>query len=157
MRNPLAGILIPGALALACAAALVLWTHVGPMVDQLEARVPGLDRPKLTEDAAAQAKPLKGTLTPLGGQPAESARQLAAVPRRAVRRHRRAGRAAGPAVARRRPKTLWSIELGEGHAGAAVLAAGCYVLDYDRRPADAVAASRWPTAGRFGGSATRWT
>ena len=30
------------------------------------------------------------------------------------------------------PKVLWSIDLGEGHAGAAVLAGRVYLLDYDR-------------------------
>ncbi|MFH1613812.1 MAG: PQQ-binding-like beta-propeller repeat protein [Planctomycetota bacterium] len=37
------------------------------------------------------------------------------------------------------PKILWSVELGEGHAGAAVLAGKVYVIDYDRsRQADAI-------------------
>jgi outer membrane protein assembly factor BamB len=37
------------------------------------------------------------------------------------------------------PPVLWSIELGEGYAGAAVLAGRVYVLDYDReRQADAI-------------------
>ena len=31
------------------------------------------------------------------------------------------------------PKVLWSVELGEGYAGAAVLAGRVYVLDYDRK------------------------
>jgi len=30
------------------------------------------------------------------------------------------------------PKVLWSIDVGEGYAGAAVLAGRVYVLDYDR-------------------------
>lgn len=30
------------------------------------------------------------------------------------------------------PKTLWSVQLGEGHAGAAVLNGRVYVLDYDQ-------------------------
>ena len=37
------------------------------------------------------------------------------------------------------PEVLWSIEVGEGHAGAAVLAGRVYVLDYDRqKQADAI-------------------
>ena len=36
------------------------------------------------------------------------------------------------------PPLLWSIELGEGHAGAAVLAGRVYVLDYDRGEKDDV-------------------
>jgi outer membrane protein assembly factor BamB len=139
MKNPLTGILIPGALVVVCAAALVLWTHVGPMVTPLEARVPGLDRPKLAEDAAAQAKPLKGTLTALGGQPANLP---GAWP------HFRSERFDGIGVpectlARKWPAAgppkLWSLDLGEGHAGAAVLAGRVFVLDYDREhAADAV-------------------
>jgi len=31
------------------------------------------------------------------------------------------------------PKVLWSIELGEGYAGAAVLAGRVYILDYDQK------------------------
>ncbi|MHC4573345.1 MAG: PQQ-binding-like beta-propeller repeat protein, partial [Planctomycetota bacterium] len=37
------------------------------------------------------------------------------------------------------PSVLWSVDLGEGYAGAAVLAGRVYVLDYDReKQADAV-------------------
>jgi len=37
------------------------------------------------------------------------------------------------------PKVLWSIDMGEGYAGAAILAGRVYVLDYDRQnQADAV-------------------
>jgi len=37
------------------------------------------------------------------------------------------------------PKVLWSIDVGEGYAGAAILAGRVYVLDYDRqKQADAV-------------------
>src|SRR5690606_13956545 len=37
------------------------------------------------------------------------------------------------------PPVLWSAELGEGHAGAAVAGGRVYVLDYDeRRQADAL-------------------
>jgi len=37
------------------------------------------------------------------------------------------------------PKVLWSIDVGEGYAGAAILAGRVYVLDYDRqKQADAI-------------------
>ena len=61
MKNLLAGILVPGAFAVAGIVAVLLWTGVDP-VNRLEARVPGLDRPKLGEGEPA-AKPLTGTLT----------------------------------------------------------------------------------------------
>ncbi len=56
------------------------------------------------------------------------------------------------------PEVLWSIELGEGHAGAAVRDGRVFVLDYDRdglgrRPA-LLLAGRRPAS--FGDSAIRW-
>ena len=51
MKNLFAGTLIPGVLALVGVVALVLWANVGP-VGPLEARVPGLDRPKPAEGEA---------------------------------------------------------------------------------------------------------
>ena len=59
MKHLLAGTLIPGALAIVGIVAVVLWTGVGP-VGLLEARVPGLDRPKSGDDEPP-AKPLVGS------------------------------------------------------------------------------------------------
>ena len=133
MKHLLAGTLIPGALAVVGIVAVVLWAGMGP-VGLLEARVPGLDRPK-SGGEEPPAKPLKGTLTTSklaaanlpGAWPrfrgehfdniAEPGEPLA-----------RRWPAAGPAV-------LWSIELGEGHAGAAVRDGRVFVLDYDRTAA----------------------
>jgi outer membrane protein assembly factor BamB len=132
MKNLLAGTLIPGALALVGLAAIVLWTGVSPVT--LEARVPGLDRPKLSGDEPA-ARPLVGKLTKLNGV---AAQLPGAWPR--FRGERFDGIAApGSPLARKWPATgprvLWSIELGEGHAGAAVRDGRVYVLDYDRAAA----------------------
>ena len=137
MNNPLAGVLIPSALAIAGVAALVAWTNVGP-VSPLEIRVPGLDRPK-PADGASAARQLVGNTTQFG--------TLAdALPGAWPRfRGERFDGVAEPEVPLARswpatgPKTLWSIDLGEGHAGAAVLGGRVFVLDYDRAAAaDAV-------------------
>ncbi len=117
MKHLLAGTLIPGALAVVGIVAVLLWTSVGPM-NQLEARVPGLDRPKLGEEPPA--KPLVGTLTTFnhaapklpGAWPRFRGERFDGIaqPGEPLARHWPDG---GPAV-------LWSIELGEGYAGAAV-------------------------------------
>ena len=129
MKNPLAGILIPGASALVGIVAVVLWAGINPI--ELEARVPGLDRPKLGDDLPA-TKPLVGRLTNFGGV---AAKLPGTWPRFRGERYdgiaepglplAREWPSAGPAV-------LWSIELGEGHAGAAVRDGRVYVLDYNR-------------------------
>jgi len=130
MKHLLTGILIPGAFAVVGIVAVLLWTSVGP-VSQLEARVPGLDRPKSAE-GEPPAKPLAGTLTtfnhPVANLPGAWPRFRGerfdgiAEPGEPLARH---WPVAGPAV-------LWSIELGEGHAGAAVRDGRVFVLDYDR-------------------------
>ena len=129
MKKLLSGTLIPGALALVGIVALVLWAGVSPMA--LEARVPGLDRRRADDDEPT-AKPLVGTLTSFGGV---AAKLPGVWPR--FRGERFDGVAQpGEPLARQwpaaGPTVLWSIELGEGHAGAAVRDGRVYVLDYDR-------------------------
>jgi outer membrane protein assembly factor BamB len=129
MKNLLAGTLIPGALALVGIVALVLWAGISPI--ELQARVPGIDRLK-ADGNEPPAKPLVGRLTNFAGV---AAKLPGAWPRFRGARFdgiatpgeplARQWPAAGPAV-------LWSIEMGEGHAGAAVRDGRVYVLDYDR-------------------------
>ncbi len=129
MKN-LAGTLIPGALALLGLAAVVSWVNVGS-IDTLEARIPGLDRPKLVEENA-QPRKLVGKLTTFsntaGPVPGDWPRFRGA--------HFDGIAEPGAPLARRwpadGPRALWSIELGEGHAGAAVHQGRVFVLDYDR-------------------------
>ena len=132
MKNLLAGTLIPGIFALGGIAALVLWTHTGPMVDNLQARVPGLDRPKPAEGEPSPPRQLIGRLTKFDGKPADLP---GAWPHFRGERFDGVGEPGVP-LARQWPSTgpdvLWSIELGEGHAGAAVRAGRVFVLDYDR-------------------------
>ena len=133
MKNLLAGTLIPGVLALIGVVALVLWVNVGP-VGPLEARVPGLDRPK-PADAQFEPKQLVGKLTTFEAAMPELP---GAWPRF---RGARFDGVAEPGVPLARqwpaagPEVLWSIELGEGHAGAAVWNGRVFVLDYDRQSA----------------------
>ena len=137
MKNLSAGTLIPGVLALAGVAALVLWAGVGP-ARPLEARVPGLDRPKPAGEKA-DVRPLVGKLTRGDGV---AISLPGSWPRFRGERFDGIGEPGVP-LARQWPATgppvLWSIELGEGHAGAAVRDGRVFVLDYDRpAAADAV-------------------
>jgi outer membrane protein assembly factor BamB len=131
MKNLLARILLPGILALACVVTLVVWTNVGP-VGPLQARVPGLDRPKAVE-GQFDLKPLVGKLTKFDAP-------VPAIPGAWPRfRGSRFDGIAEPGVPLARqwlpagPPVLWSIDLGEGHAGAAVWNGRVFVLDYDRQ------------------------
>jgi outer membrane protein assembly factor BamB len=131
MKNLSAGIWIPGVFALVGILALVSWASVGPMVGHLDARVPGLDRPK-TIDGELPAKPLVGTVSTFDGHPAD-------LPGTWPRfRGERFDNIAIPTVplARQWPSSglnkLWSIDLGEGYAGPAVWGGRVFVLDYDR-------------------------
>ena len=137
MKNLLAGTLIPGLLALAGIAAVVLWANVGP-VGPIEARIPGLDRPMPTGEPA-EPKQLIGKLTSF---PADAPKLPGAWPRF---RGERFDGVAEPGVTLARswpphgPTALWSIEVGEGHAGAAIWNSRVFVVDYDRpASADAV-------------------
>ena len=137
MKNLLAGTLIPGVLAVAGVAALVLWAGVGP-ARPLEVRVPGLDRPKLASEKV-DIRPLVGKLTRGDGV----ALSLPGSWPRFRGEHFDGIGEPGVPLARQWPATgppvLWSIELGEGHAGAAVRDGRVFVLDYDRpAAADAV-------------------
>ena len=133
MRLFSAATLIPGGLAALGIAAVALWIGVEP-VTRIEARVPGLDRPKTTAQAEV-VRPLLGTLIPGSGRIANlpgawpnfrGARfdGIGEPDSRLARHWPGAG-----------PVPLWSRELGEGHAGAAVRSGRVFVLDYDREKA----------------------
>ena len=133
MKNLLARTLIPGVLALIGLVVLVFWINVGP-VGRLEARVPGLDRPKPSY-TQIEARPLVGKLTKFeaaiprldGDWPRFRGARFDGVAESGIPLAR-LWPAAGPEV-------LWSMELGEGHAGAAVWKGRVFVLDYDRQSA----------------------
>lgn len=124
--------IIPAALVVVGLGLLAWWLTAGPVV-VLEARVPGLDQPK--GSAAAQKRELKGQLVKFS--PAEKADGSSAGSWPGFRGEKLDGMASSTGLARKWPKggprVLWSVELGEGYAGAAVRDGRVYLLDYDRQ------------------------
>ena len=145
MKNLLASTLIPGVLALIGVVALVLWTNVGP-VGPLEARVPGLDRPKAAEGPArAEA----------AGRQADEVRRPRRRPCPALGRGSgRSGSTASPSRACRWPgsgrpparrcsgRSTWAKATPGPPCGTA--ACLCSITTATPRPTPC-AASRWPT------------
>jgi outer membrane protein assembly factor BamB len=115
-----------------CAVALGLWVGCGASLD-IRARVPGTDRapgvgPVQEGPFIARHQLVKGD-----GVPADS---FSAWPR--FRGDNGDGVSSENVPLARTwppggPKVLWSVEMGEGHAGAAVWNGRVYVLDYDRQ------------------------
>lgn len=130
MKTPWKTRLLPGVLVVVGAAALAFWLGLEAPND-LQARVPGLDRPAGGR-SAEPARPLEGTLEQFDVEPVDlpgewpvfRGPQLDGIAHDDVPLAR-AWPEGGPPV-------LWSIAVGEGHAGAAVLDGRVYVLDYDR-------------------------
>jgi outer membrane protein assembly factor BamB len=123
---------IPVGLAIVGVVLLYVWLSADAGVDLTE-RLPGSDgRPKETADAN---KPIKitGKLFTLDGVPAD----LPGVWPRFRGPNFDAISTEDISIARTwpadGPKVLWSIDVGEGFAGAAVLAGRVYILDYDRQ------------------------
>ena len=138
VRRSLAVRLVPAAAAGVGAAVLAAWIGWGPM-PRLEERVPGQDRPAVPAPEQAPVGPIRGTLTVSGLQPVELP---GAWPRFRGEHFDNISRENVP-LARtwppEGPPVLWSVELGEGYAAAAVLRGRVYVLDYDaRNQADAL-------------------
>jgi outer membrane protein assembly factor BamB len=122
--------LLPGLVAALAVVALAMWLELEPATD-LQARVPGLDRPE-GGAAARPALPLVGTLEAFDVEPPELPGSWPQ-----FRGPQLDGMAHdGTTLAREWPEggppVLWSLKLGEGHAGAAVHNGRVYVLDYDR-------------------------
>jgi outer membrane protein assembly factor BamB len=137
MKSLFASAIFPGLLAVVGIAALAVWLGMGPS-REVQARVPGLDRPAAGE-AVKATRPLVGKVETFDGKPAELPGDW---PRFRGERFDGIGRPEH-SLARQwpkdGPKPLWKIELGEGHAGAAVRAGRVYVHDYDRdAAADAI-------------------
>lgn len=127
----------PALIAFAVAAVLAgcaLWawsTH--DTQPGMQARLPGADGTPAGEKGKSKKVDLKGRLEPFDG--------VAADLPGAWPRFRGADfdniRKDGPPLAEAWPKdgppVLWKVELGEGHAGPAVLAGRVYVVDYDEK------------------------
>jgi len=128
MKNSLLGIGIPAFVAFAAVLVLTLWVEL-QLVEPLEARVPGLDRP---EGIPVEVeRPLIGTLTLGDGVPAKipgswprfRGENFDAIARPEVRLARSWPEAG--------PEKLWTIDVGQGYAAAAIRDGRVYLLDYD--------------------------
>jgi len=110
--------------------ALLAWLKAVDVHD-LPMRIPHADRPRITADGPR--RPLVGTFTPGTGQAADLAGRW---PRFRGERFDAIAHETVP-LARSwpadGPPVLWSTELGEGYAGAAVRDGRVYLLDYDRQ------------------------
>jgi outer membrane protein assembly factor BamB len=122
--------LLPGLAAVAAAAGLTLWLQSGRT--DLQQRLPGADE-------QAEAVPLgEDTGFVDGGEhrtfdePVPD--MLGAWPRfRGASSDGICRTAGGAATGWRPPRELWSLEVGEGYAGASILDGRVFLLDYDRR------------------------
>ena len=130
MRAFRLGAVVPALLAILAVVLVVLWMNTGP-IDGLYARVPGLDRPLGSVPRAVLAPPEPGEPIASDGKPSDlpGAWPWFRGPMRDGICHQ------SVPLARKwpegGPKVLWSLELGPGHAGAAVWAGRVYLLDYD--------------------------
>ncbi|HUS57760.1 MAG TPA: PQQ-binding-like beta-propeller repeat protein [Planctomycetota bacterium] len=119
--------LIPGAAAVVGALLLILWLGSAPDAALTE-RIPMADATIEQESAVV----VRGTLVAGGGMPAELPGEWPC-----FRGPNRDGICTDPTPLAKSwpesgPPVLWSLELGEGYAGAAVRAGRVYVLDYDQ-------------------------
>lgn len=125
------GPVLPIAAAVVMGISLVLWLKPRPP-SPLHLRVPGADQPPGAEGAVGGNPVLNGKVLPGEGKPAELPGAWSGF--RGALRTGIATEAKGlarswPASG---PRALWSIDLGEGYAGAAVLNGRVYLMDYDR-------------------------
>jgi outer membrane protein assembly factor BamB len=122
---------IPIMLVIVGAVLLYVWFRADPASD-IKMRLPGADnKPKVLVDDDEPIK-IKGKLVKFDGVPADLP---GAWPRfrgpdfDAISKEDITLARTWPADG---PRILWSIEVGEGYAGAAVLAGRVYIMDYDR-------------------------
>ena len=124
-------IIVPALVAVAGLLALAVWLSAGSIAP-LQKRVPGLDRPEAVEGTSSVTMPEAGRLTAGDGKPADLPGSW---PRFRGKGFDNIGQPGVP-LARQwppgGPKALWSVDLGEGHAGPIVQDGRVYLLDYDR-------------------------
>jgi len=129
MKNVTPSTVVPVGLAITAALLVAWWMSSGPALP-LEERVPWQDRP--AGAARTAALPLVGKVANFPGKPADlpgvwpgfRGEKLDGICHETVPLARK-WPAGGPPV-------LWSLDLGEGYAGAAVRGGRVFVLDYDR-------------------------
>ena len=128
---PASTILIPGLAAVAGLAALVVWMTTGS-IETLQARVPGLDRREGQGSLELPSLPLVGRLTAGSGKPGEIQGEWPWFRGKDLDNIAKGGAPLARQWPPGGPTVLWSVELGEGHAGPAVRDGRVYLLDYDR-------------------------
>ena len=131
MKVSLVAKLMPAVVAGLAAALLAGWLALSPQ-RQVDLRLPGADRRSPPPTAATRSAAEGGTLVRGEGTAADLP---GAWPQ--FRGPDRTGVSPETISLPRQwpeggPKRLWSVDVGEGHAGAAVLNGRVYVLDYDR-------------------------
>lgn len=138
MKKFIAIWVIPGVLALVGVMLVYVWVNRDGSSKLIE-RLPGTAGPGLLGDEADPMGPIKGELTRFGGV---ASKLGGSWPRFRgenfdnINRDEHQLAKSWPAEG---PKELWSLEVGEGYAGAAVLNGMVYILDYDKaNRADAV-------------------
>jgi len=130
MKASLLSTAVPVVLAILGAVAIALWLSTGP-AEGLVLRGPGLDRVGRPEAVEARVLPVAGEPKRFDGRPSDlpgawpwfRGPERDGVCRDGVRLARKWPEGG--------PEVLWTIELGPGHAGAAVWGGRVYVLDYD--------------------------
>ncbi|MGD0382551.1 MAG: PQQ-binding-like beta-propeller repeat protein [Thermoguttaceae bacterium] len=129
MQKSSFSLLLPGLMATLGIAALVYWAGTGP-IPQLQARVPGLDKAPAPGPAKTAKRPVQGQ--PVYG-PGKSSALAGAWPCFRGAEHDAICKDEIP-LARQwpegGPEKLWTVELGDGYAAAAVSAGRVYVLDH---------------------------
>lgn len=124
--------IVPGAALAVAVLCFAIWWWATPR-QALQLRVPGADQAPSSADGGAKGNPvLAGRLFPGAGRAADLS---GAWPRF---RGANADGISAESISLPRawgasgPKQLWSIEVGEGYAGAAVSRGRVYLMDYDR-------------------------
>ena len=138
MKESIITRIIPVVLLILGAITLYLWLNADAAINLAE-RLPIAENIFHTPIEAEQPIELRGELVQFGGEPADlpgawprfRGKNFDSISRDDVI-HARTWPVEGP-------KVLWSIDVGEGYAGAAVLSGRVYILDYDHeRQADAI-------------------
>ena len=131
MKKFIASWIVPIVLALVGVMFVYVWVN-RDTASQLSERLPGTTGPGLLADEAPPTGPIRGELIRFDGVASELP---GGWPRFRgenfdnISRENYALSTSWPADG---PKVLWSLDVGEGYAGAAVLNGRVYILDYDR-------------------------
>lgn len=129
MRNGVKGNIVLAGFVAAGVVSLTLWVCAGPSVALIE-RLPGADRQNVPAAADRGSADLAGILTRSKGLPADLPGIWPGF--RGPEGDNISRDPFVPAEPGSGFPLCWSIDVGEGHAGAAVLDGRVYLLDYDR-------------------------